>query len=216
MVHWSSRIVEILQSKSGNLKELAELAGVDWKTAYIGQSLANCDLRGQDLSGINLTGCEIERANIDDATIIDPEFDPRSTDTSRYIAFVFPVVVDEIAQKFAYESSYTYLAWAYRNLLSQFLDMHRYGDLEKILNTVEANENFAKLIKKKNSGKMTRQMILVEKWKEIELEELKIIYPQYNIFAAAIFLPALWKKVGKYKNSDLSGLTLKSIWPNIS
>lgn len=86
--HWSDLVANLLSSRTGNLRELAEMANCDWRTLYRGQSLAGCHLEGQDLRGMDLSGCDIELAKIDDKTLLDLQFDPRKDELDRYRTFL--------------------------------------------------------------------------------------------------------------------------------
>ena len=112
--HWTSGVCAILHSSSGDLRELAILAGADFRTVFRDQSLVGCDLRGQDLRGVDLTNCHIEGARIDSNTLIDPEFDPRKDFLAGYVYFKIHPEISRIIKVYAEESSYIYRAWAYK------------------------------------------------------------------------------------------------------
>jgi hypothetical protein len=75
--HWLSRVEEVLSADTADLRQLAEIAGCDPRTFYVGQDLSECDLAGQDLRCMDLSGSNINISNLDDNTLIDPFFDPR-------------------------------------------------------------------------------------------------------------------------------------------
>jgi (p)ppGpp synthase/HD superfamily hydrolase len=54
MTHWLDKVVKILNASTGDLRELAQLAGYDPKTFYAGTVMDGVDVCGQDLSGMNL------------------------------------------------------------------------------------------------------------------------------------------------------------------
>ena len=211
--HWSTGVVRILQSKSGSLKELADLAGVDWRVAYIGQSLAGCDLRGQDLSGMDLTDCQIERAHIDANTIIDPKFDPRAGESSRYIDFIIPNEVARIVELFAKEHSYRYVAWAYKNLVNRFVFMKNANYLSDILDQIGSNPQLEALVNIGNSDLAAHQSLLIDREAEDVLIAAHREFPKYNIYALSLIAPALAAKMVRSKKSDISPLTINAIWP---
>ena len=95
MTHWSEIVKLILQSRSGDLKELAKIAGVADPSFYSYQSLAGCDLRGQDLSGLDFTESEIEKSILDNETIIDSLFDVREIDINGYFVLQIPKILNE-------------------------------------------------------------------------------------------------------------------------
>ncbi|MFG1345481.1 hypothetical protein V5F59_11350 [Xanthobacter autotrophicus DSM 431] len=68
---WFKAIERVLRASTGDLRELAQIAGADPKTLYVGTSLDGVDLRGQDLRGMILTNRE--GAITDEATLLDPE-----------------------------------------------------------------------------------------------------------------------------------------------
>jgi hypothetical protein len=71
--HWLDIIVTLLESESADLRHLAELAGGDPATFYIGADLSGVDLRGQDLRGMKFNG--LESAITDTQTLLDVDAD---------------------------------------------------------------------------------------------------------------------------------------------
>ena len=59
----------IFEADTGDLRQLALLAGEDPRTLYIGTSLDGADLRGQDLRGMILTGLDTRKVRHDSKTI---------------------------------------------------------------------------------------------------------------------------------------------------
>jgi hypothetical protein len=64
-------LAQLLEAETGDLRRLAELAGGDPATFYIGTSLKGVDVRGQDLRGMILPDLDIEHARHDLETRID-------------------------------------------------------------------------------------------------------------------------------------------------
>lgn len=64
-------LARLLEAKTGDLRGLAELAGGDPATFYIGTSLKGVDVRGQDLRGMILPDLDIDHARHDVETRID-------------------------------------------------------------------------------------------------------------------------------------------------
>jgi hypothetical protein len=64
MTHWLDKVITLLQARTSNLRELAELAGEDPRTFYRGISLNEVDIEGQDLSGMEFERYEHELAPV--------------------------------------------------------------------------------------------------------------------------------------------------------
>lgn len=64
-------VARILQAETGDLRVLAELAGGDPRTFYIGTSLSGADVRGQDLRGMILPGLDLDHLQHDAKTLKD-------------------------------------------------------------------------------------------------------------------------------------------------
>lgn len=175
--HWSDLVANLLSSRTGNLRELAEMANCDWRTLYRGQSLAGCHLEGQDLRGMDLSGCDIELAKIDDKTLLDPQFDPRKDELDRYRTFFVPTEVDEYVRKFASAESYIYIAWAYKNLFERFYYGKIYSDSEGLLEEVLGNSSLAKLSDRSFSGQKTKRRFQIGARIDRMLHELASRYP---------------------------------------
>jgi len=115
MNHWLAQAAEILKSPSGDLRELAEIAGYDPKEFYKHQDLSQCDLRGQDLRGLDFTGCNIEFSKIDGRTLIDPQFDPRkSSKKVRYLELDQKLV--DLIDRFDWRKTFASRGWFIRFL----------------------------------------------------------------------------------------------------
>ncbi len=68
---WLSGVRNILSAETGDLRELAKLAGEDPRTLYIGTSIDGIDIRGQDLRGMIFTTIASDKPLIDKSTKID-------------------------------------------------------------------------------------------------------------------------------------------------
>jgi hypothetical protein len=71
--HWLSIVVRLFEAKTGNLKELAQIAGANPATFYIGANLAGADLRGQDLRGMRFSYLTSTTFLSDSGTLFDPD-----------------------------------------------------------------------------------------------------------------------------------------------
>ncbi len=140
MAHWSASVAEVLASSSGDLRKLASIAKVDYRTLYRGQSLQGCDLRGQDLRGFDLTGCEIHAAKINSNTLIDPIFDLRPGVKNHTVRFVFPKILDELVLLYANFLAYEYPAWAYKSLFEHAVFELEFRRSHTFLKRLPSNE----------------------------------------------------------------------------
>lgn len=70
---WLAGVEKILNAKTRNLRELAELAGLDPKVMYIGTAIDGADLRGQDLRGMTFTHLDRTKVRLDENTRLDDE-----------------------------------------------------------------------------------------------------------------------------------------------
>ncbi len=52
MTHWLETVIALLQADTGDLRELAKIAGANPKTFYRGVRLADLDVEGQDIGGM--------------------------------------------------------------------------------------------------------------------------------------------------------------------
>jgi hypothetical protein len=68
---WLRDVAKVLRAETGDLRELARLAGSDPATLYIGTSLDGVDIRGQDLRGMSLPGLNLNKVLRDDRTLVD-------------------------------------------------------------------------------------------------------------------------------------------------
>lgn len=72
--HWLDGIEDILSADTGDLRKLAEIAGCDPATFYIGTCMDGTDMRGQDLRGMKFTNLDLTKVQIDENTKLDPEY----------------------------------------------------------------------------------------------------------------------------------------------
>lgn len=70
---WTHAIERVLLAETADLRELAQIGGVDPRTAYIGTRLDGADLRGQDLRGMLFTELDLTKVKHDAGTQIDPD-----------------------------------------------------------------------------------------------------------------------------------------------
>ena len=61
---WQKKVVEILRTDTSDLKELARIAGADYKTFYRGANFRSADLSGQDLHEFDLRGANLASATL--------------------------------------------------------------------------------------------------------------------------------------------------------
>jgi hypothetical protein len=72
--HWLSKVIELLQVETADLRELARLAGGNPKTFYRGARLDGVDLRGQDLRGMQFTELGATNLLVDEGTRVDRRY----------------------------------------------------------------------------------------------------------------------------------------------
>jgi hypothetical protein len=72
--HWLSKVVDLLQVETADLRELATLAGGNPKTFYRGARLNGVDLTGQDLSGMEFTDLHAANVALDGNTKLDSRY----------------------------------------------------------------------------------------------------------------------------------------------
>ena len=68
--HWLAGVEDVLKADTGDLRQLAVLAGGDPATFYLGTPMDGADLRGQDLRGMLFTGLDPAKS----ATTRKPSF----------------------------------------------------------------------------------------------------------------------------------------------
>ncbi len=118
--HWSNIIVTILNSRTVDLRQLAEIAGYDPENFYVGSDLSKADLRGQDLRDINFHGANLRGSLIDSHTKFNEEWDPRLDwkKTRRKRHTLLPHDLIKLVTIFQRASNYSSPGWAIRGLLS--------------------------------------------------------------------------------------------------
>lgn len=161
MSDWKVTVKSILTASTGDLRELAAIAGVDVRSLYRFQDLSRCDLRGQDLRGIDLTGTNIENAVVDSSTKIDEEFDFRFKFSSEYLTFKINRDLNLLINKYANHAKYRYEAWAYKSLIDRSIKLQSRGMWPFYIELIEGNPNFVKLVDTKSKGSMLAKTIQV-------------------------------------------------------
>jgi formylglycine-generating enzyme required for sulfatase activity len=68
MAHWLDKVVEIMEAKTDDLRELARIAGYDPADFYRGTPMNGADLRGQDLTGMEFTDLDFSKVEYDEHT----------------------------------------------------------------------------------------------------------------------------------------------------
>ncbi len=71
--HWLEGVEAVLRATTGDLRELAIVAGGNPANFYIGTDLTGVDISGQDLRGMKFTG--LDSATRDKGTLLDPDAD---------------------------------------------------------------------------------------------------------------------------------------------
>jgi hypothetical protein len=69
--HWLSKVVDLLNTETADLRQLAKLAGGNPKTFYRGARLDGVDLSGQDLRGMEFTDVDFSKFSFDEKTKLD-------------------------------------------------------------------------------------------------------------------------------------------------
>lgn len=94
--NWLAGVEAILRSKTRDLRKLADLAGLDPATMYIGTRMDGADLRGQDLRGIKFTHLDRDKVRVDEKTRLDD--DPGAVDdlprSDALVLFLAPDAAD--------------------------------------------------------------------------------------------------------------------------
>lgn len=214
MTHWSDGVARILAADSGNLLELARLAGVDPTNLYTNQSLAGCDLRGQDLRGLNLDGCEIDRAILDGATRIDPAFDPRfQYDHDDYLYFSISKDINTAILNFMNETGYRYAAWAHKSLFERGVRQIKLKRFHFYHDIIKGNRFLVSALNVKSSQKIDIRILLYSSGirnltdlldQRLDEKDLRII----------ILVGLLCRKIRYLDDKDFSDVPINVFYPH--
>lgn len=213
-MHWSDRVIKILEAKTGNLRDLAEIAGCDPKTFYKNQSLAGCDIRGQDLRGMDLSGCQLDRAVIDESTKIDPEFDPRIvvSEPDNYIYGELSLDLNTMMLRYIEEEGYTYHAWAHKRVFERGINLMKLGRAQFYLEIIEKNRHLQRALRVKG-GRKVRVRILVSNYSESIIKNISGTNELREKFATIIMIGLLSRKI-KYKDKrEFSEVSINALYP---
>ena len=71
MNHWLDGIIELIDAKTSDLRELAEMVGGDPQNFYLGTGLDGVDICGQDLRGMQFTSLSSATVKYDASTLLD-------------------------------------------------------------------------------------------------------------------------------------------------
>ena len=118
-MNWSMKVSEILESETGSLRELAEIAGFNPKHFYRGVSLSGADLRGQDLSDLDLSGCDMTGVLTDRATKFSIESDPNAAGDYTRRSIKLSRNLYMLVRVFESELSYVYTGWAIKRAIER-------------------------------------------------------------------------------------------------
>jgi hypothetical protein len=206
MISWEDKIIAILSSSSGDLRLLAQLTGENPASFYRFQDLSQCDLRGQDLRGMDLTGTNIECATLDEATKIDPEFDPRFIFKSEYISFNINRNLNLFIAEFAKDANYSYEAWAYKFLIDRAIKIHKAGNWLFYENIIAKNEKFHDLIENKSKSSMLIKTIQVYEQSQ-EYIYKRIFSEDAEQFSLILAIGALSVKIRYNSKKDFSQIS---------
>lgn len=76
MPHWLDKVLDIYNADTINLRELAKIAGANPEFFYVGTSMRNVDVKGQDLTGIRFSDQEKRALIYDESTKFDEYSEP--------------------------------------------------------------------------------------------------------------------------------------------
>ena len=211
MTHWSQIVKDILISKSGDLRELADIAGRDYKTFYTFQSLAGCDLCGQDLREFNLEGCDLNLSKMDENTLLDSKFEFRTRDLGGYFSFSIPVELNIAIIEFSRHYNYVYRAWAYKNLIERFrrLSNRRMVEIHK---TIVGSHYFHDLVLKNSNKKFEVIKILLNEKQSTAIRKVSQKYPQFDSDTYCMLSGLVASRFPYLKHKASNQLDLDSIW----
>lgn len=211
--HWSHAIEGILNSTSGDLRKLAQIAGRDPKYFYRNQNLGGCDLRGQDLRGMDLSGCNLEAAIMDGATKVDSIFDPRVEHGDDYWRFQISQELNTMVIHFMRYSNYRYAAWAHRNLVEKaflMISLNRYYFYHEI---IENNKNLLRAVEdfRKVNQVNIRVLLYSESIRRVEQKFERSLTEKDGRWMLAVGLLA--HKISFRDHRDFSNLSLNAFYP---
>lgn len=206
MISWEDKIAAILSSNSGDLRHLALLTGENPANFYRYQDLSQCDLRGQDLRGMDLTGTNIERATLDNATKMDPEFDPRFIFKSEYVSFNINRNLNIFIAEFAKDAKYSYEAWAYKFLIDRAIRVHKAGNWLYYQYFIENNEKFYELIENRSKSSMLIKTIQIYRGNQQYIYE-EIFGDDPEQFSLVLAIGAISVKIKHNSKKDYSQIS---------
>lgn len=212
MNHWSNIVKALLQSKTGDLKELAKIAGSGDRNFYSYESLEECDLRGQDLSGLNLTGCNINKSIYDNETIIDEEFEFRENKNPGHYSIKIPKDLANAVSAFSDYYQYVYKAWAYKNLYNRFKRVSNSKKLPDIIDIVNGNTRLIQLCEKNFSGETQEVIVLLNKGQLSAIEEFEINNPNFDADSFGLLAGLISARIPYSKLGFLNDLPMESLW----
>jgi len=97
MSHWLTKVIELIQADTADLRQLARLAGGDPETFYVGTNLDGADIRGQDLRGMKFTGLENADVKQDENTLVDSASPVESIAESAQLIAIYGRQEDRLA-----------------------------------------------------------------------------------------------------------------------
>jgi hypothetical protein len=101
MAHWLDKVVTLLQARTSNLRELAELAGEDPRTFYRGVMLSELDVEGQDLTGMEFASYDFASAANDNNGTESSKLAETIAKTSRQeerVALIIQLILNDRAR----------------------------------------------------------------------------------------------------------------------
>lgn len=214
MNHWTERVERVLKSSSGDLRELAKIAGYDPKEFYIGQSLAGCDLRGQDLRGMIFEGCDLEKAILDRSTRIDEVFDPRVDKTGvKLVSIKIPTDLNGLILNYMTEKKIRIIEEATMKLVNGGLMALYGGRFEFYCDIIEKNRHLKNLISR-NAKKSDPTLVYGIDWSGY-LEIMKSFSPndEQNVFRVILMVGLLKNRIRANSKKDYSNLSPHAFYP---
>lgn len=203
MITWEEKIEKIISCSTGDLRELANIAGQDPITFYRYQDLSMCDLRGQDLRGMDLTGTNIENATLDPSTKIDPEFDPRFVFDNEYVCFTINRDLNLLVSEFAKGQKYRYEAWAYKSLVDRSIEMHRAGRWSFYEDIIVNNDKFQSFVDNRSKSSLLTKTIQIYRHKQ---EYIHYNSEDIESFSMILMVGAISTKIRYKARKDFSDI----------